>query len=108
MGKLFEGRKNCPRLAVVQDKAASAGLAGNECDGISESLKREVWNYSEPGKESRRVGIEAGVAQFFNQRLAFKIYWSVGDAIGNRDAVALQQIALPFLRGRMIDLKNPE
>src|ERR1700722_16355977 len=108
MGKLFERRKTCPWLAVVQDQAASAGLTGNECDGIAEGLKREVRNDSKPGEERRRVGVEAGVVQLFNQRLAFKIYWSVGDVIGNRDAVTLQQIALPFLRGRMIALENPE
>src|SRR5580698_4615547 len=108
MRKLFEQWKNRSWLAVVQDQSASAGLSGNERDSLTEGLKREIRNDSQPGEESRRLGVEAGVAQLLDQRLAFKIYRSVGDVIGNKDAAARQQIALPFLRGRMIHLENLE
>src|SRR5450432_1532601 len=106
MRQALKQRENLSGLAIVERQSASCRLLSDEAEGGAEGLLGKVGYDPKPGEKRRRSSIETSVTKLFCQGLPFKIHGGVAEAVRNSDEVALQQLALPLLRSRVIYFKD--
>ncbi len=106
MGELLEEGEGGARLAVVEDEARSGGLRGDEAEGGAEGCESEVGDYAQPGEEGGDSRVEAYEFKLLCQRVVLEVDGRVREGGWRRNAVCLEQLALPLLGCRVVDLED--
>ena len=105
VGALFR-REGMRRIAVIEDDVRAVGQFSDEGESGPDGDFGEVGNDTKPGEKGLLGGIEAGGGEAFGQSLTFEVDGGEGEPGRKLDCGFEEALALPGLRGRMVDFEN--
>ncbi len=108
VGELLEERKRGAGLAVIEGDSTAGWLRCDEGYRCSEGGKGEVRDDSEPREVGWLSGVEASLLELLGERFGLEVDGRVSEVLGYKNGAGLEEVALPLLSSRVVDLEDVE